>query len=134
MTDWDSYAEGWNKCADDMDKRERCVKLCPRPINDADCNSAAWCVLSGNCGCDHGMKIMLRSNPVYASLHTAFQNALRDRDIAHSALVSLVAVSRRYLPDYDEHAEIQKADDALELLTPNDEHKPPKAPTTETGS
>lgn len=30
------------------------------------------------------------------------------------ALVSLVAVSRRYLPDYDEHPEIQKADAALE--------------------
>ena len=28
-------------------------------------------------------------------------------------LVSLVAVARRYLPDYDEHPEIQKADEAL---------------------
>ncbi|SBV37807.1 hypothetical protein STPYR_12750 [uncultured Stenotrophomonas sp.] len=30
------------------------------------------------------------------------------------ALVSLVAVARRYLPDYDEHPEIQKADDAID--------------------
>ena len=29
------------------------------------------------------------------------------------ALISLVAVARRYLPDYDEHPEIQKADAAL---------------------
>ena len=31
-----------------------------------------------------------------------------------SALVSLTAVARRYLPDYDEHPEIQKADAAIE--------------------
>jgi hypothetical protein len=30
------------------------------------------------------------------------------------ALISLVHVARRYLPDYDEHPEIQKADDAIE--------------------
>lgn len=30
------------------------------------------------------------------------------------ALVSLVAVARRYLPDYDEHPEVQKADDAID--------------------
>ena len=30
------------------------------------------------------------------------------------ALISLVAVARRYLPDYDEHPEIQKADDAID--------------------
>ncbi|EGT5722650.1 hypothetical protein FZI38_02705 [Cronobacter sakazakii] len=30
-----------------------------------------------------------------------------------AALVSLAAVARRYLPDYDEHPEVQKADDAI---------------------
>lgn len=29
------------------------VELCPRPINQAECNSAAWCVLTDNCGCNH---------------------------------------------------------------------------------
>lgn len=29
------------------------------------------------------------------------------------ALVSLAAQARRYLPDYDEHPEVQKADDAI---------------------
>jgi hypothetical protein len=32
----------------------------------------------------------------------------------HEALVSLTAVARRYLPDYDEHPEIQKAEEAIE--------------------
>lgn len=31
------------------------------------------------------------------------------------ALQSLASVARRYLPDYDEHPEIQKADEALAL-------------------
>lgn len=39
-----------------------------------------------------------------------------DNHRLRDALQSLVAVSRRYLPDYDEHPEIQKADEAL---TPN---------------
>lgn len=35
------------------------------------------------------------------------------RDELLAALVSLAAVARRYLPDYDEHPEVQKADDAI---------------------
>jgi hypothetical protein len=31
----------------------------------------------------------------------------------YGALQSLTAVARRYLPDYDEHPEIQRADEAL---------------------
>lgn len=31
----------------------------------------------------------------------------------YEALVSLAAVARRYLPDYDEHPEVQKADAAI---------------------
>ncbi len=40
----------------------------------------------------------------------------RDKQIAeyHSALNSLAFVARRYLPDYDEHPEIQAADKLLE--------------------
>lgn len=34
------------------------------------------------------------------------------------ALHSLAAVARRYLPDYDEHPEVQKADEALQEPTP----------------
>ncbi len=37
-----------------------------------------------------------------------------DNDLLVSTLVSLAAVARRYLPDYDEHPEIQKADTAIE--------------------
>lgn len=29
------------------------IERCPRPINLAECESAAWCVLTGNCGCNH---------------------------------------------------------------------------------
>ncbi|WP_105604147.1 hypothetical protein [Cronobacter sakazakii] len=36
-----------------------------------------------------------------------------ERDELLAALVSLAAVARRYLPDYDEHPEVQKADDAI---------------------
>lgn len=36
-----------------------------------------------------------------------------EAEVLREALVSLVAVARRYLPDYDEHPEIQKADAAL---------------------
>jgi hypothetical protein len=36
------------------------------------------------------------------------------RDDLLAALVSLVAVARRYLPDYDEHPEVQKADAAID--------------------
>ena len=36
-----------------------------------------------------------------------------ERAILSDALQSLAAVARRYLPDYDEHPEIQKADEAL---------------------
>lgn len=39
--------------------KDATCELCPRPINGADCDSAAWCVLSGNCGCGHEMKSML---------------------------------------------------------------------------
>ena len=99
-------------------------EICPRPINGADCDSAAWCVLSGNCGCDHGMKILLRTNPVYSGLHTEFQEALRKRDIALDALRTLADDARRYLPDYDEHPAVQKADDALEILTPDSQVQP----------
>lgn len=35
------------------------------------------------------------------------------RDELLAALVSLAAVARRYLPDYDEHSEVQKADNAI---------------------
>ncbi len=35
------------------------------------------------------------------------------RDELLAALVSLAAVARRYLPDYDEHPEVQKADNAI---------------------
>lgn len=35
------------------------------------------------------------------------------RDDLLEALVSLAAVARRYLPDYDEHPEVQKADAAI---------------------
>lgn len=35
------------------------------------------------------------------------------RDELLAALVSLAAVAHRYLPDYDEHPEVQKADDAI---------------------
>ncbi len=35
------------------------------------------------------------------------------RDDLLEALVSLAAVARRYLPDYDEHSEVQKADAAI---------------------
>lgn len=37
----------------------------------------------------------------------------KQRDELLAALVSLAAVARRYLPDYDEHPEVQKADDAI---------------------
>lgn len=60
------------------------VSMCPRPINGADDASAAWCVLAGNCGCDHGYKLMLRTNPVYAALHSEFQEALFQRDLART--------------------------------------------------
>ncbi|EKK4082434.1 hypothetical protein PNF79_003098 [Cronobacter dublinensis] len=36
-----------------------------------------------------------------------------ERDELLAALVSIAAVARRYLPDYDEHPEVQKADDAI---------------------
>lgn len=35
------------------------------------------------------------------------------RDELLAALVSLAAVARRYLPDYDEHPEVQKADNTI---------------------
>ncbi|EAY3775011.1 ead/Ea22-like family protein [Salmonella enterica] len=35
----------------------------------------------------------------------------------HRALNNLAAVARRYLPDYDEHPDIQAADDLLESTT-----------------
>lgn len=40
----------------------------------------------------------------------------RDKQIAkyHAVLNSLAFVARRYLPDYDEHPEIQAADELLE--------------------
>ena len=40
----------------------------------------------------------------------------RDKQIAkyHTALNSLAFVARRYLPDYDEHPEIQAADELLD--------------------
>lgn len=40
----------------------------------------------------------------------------KDRRIAdsHRVLNNLAAVARRYLPDYDEHPDIQAADDLLE--------------------
>lgn len=43
----------------------------------------------------------------------------RDKQIHeyHSALNSLAFVARRYLPDYDEHPEIQAADKLLESAT-----------------
>jgi hypothetical protein len=34
-----------------------------------------------------------------------------------SALIALTAVARRYLPDYDEHPEIQRADEAIAKAT-----------------
>lgn len=58
------------------------VSMCPRPINGAADDSAAWCVLAGHCGCDHGYKLLMRANPIYAGLHTEFQAALHDRDEA----------------------------------------------------
>jgi hypothetical protein len=116
MTDWDSYTEGWNKCADAIEKRERGVNLCPRAINKADCKSAAWCVLSGNCGCDHKFKLMLRTNSVYADLHTAFQAALKERDGMGAALQSMVSAQHAG-PITDE---MHKAwEHARSLLTPN---------------
>jgi hypothetical protein len=42
-----------------------------------------------------------------------YPGIVHDFETVREALVSLVAVARRYLPDYDEHPEVQKADDAL---------------------
>ena len=39
-----------------------------------------------------------------------------DHDLLVSTLTDLAAVARRYLPDYDEHPEIQKADVAIEAV------------------
>ena len=39
-----------------------------------------------------------------------------ERRELRDALISLVAVARRYLPDYDEHPEVQKADEVLERV------------------
>lgn len=43
----------------------------------------------------------------------AMREMTQQRDELLAALVSLAAVARRYLPDYDEHPEVQKADDAI---------------------
>ncbi|QMR54219.1 hypothetical protein [Klebsiella michiganensis] len=47
--------------------------------------------------------------------NAAIENAkvAGQRDDLLAALVSLSAVARRYLPDYDEHPEVQKADAAI---------------------
>lgn len=44
---------------------------------------------------------------------TAILELIRQRDELLVALVSLTAVARRYLPDYDEHPVVQKADAAI---------------------
>jgi len=41
----------------------------------------------------------------------------QQRDSVLNVLVSLTAVARRYLPDYDEHPEIQRADEIIERVT-----------------
>lgn len=47
--------------------------------------------------------------------NAAIENAkvAGQRDNLLAALVSLSALARRYLPDYDEHPEVQKADAAI---------------------
>ncbi|WP_024558661.1 hypothetical protein ACP26F_14685 [Franconibacter pulveris 1160] len=40
----------------------------------------------------------------------------KQRDELLAALVSLADIARRYLPDYDEHPDVQKADDAIALV------------------
>lgn len=44
------------------------VAMCPRPINTADDDSAAWCVMTGNCGCDHAYKLCARGRHVAYAL------------------------------------------------------------------
>lgn len=48
-----------------------------------------------------------------AVLAAADAEAVPDVGVLVEALRSLAAVARRYLPDYDEHPEVQKADEAL---------------------
>ncbi|EOY5419073.1 hypothetical protein ACP6OW_003621 [Cronobacter turicensis] len=43
----------------------------------------------------------------------AMREMKKQRDELLAALFSLAAVARRYLPDYDEHPEVQKAYDAI---------------------
>lgn len=61
-----------------------------------------------------------------AYIHYTCEEDLSGRlDRVISALTSLAAVARRYLPDYDEHPEIQKADDVLDALaSPAAEYTP----------
>lgn len=48
------------------------------------------------------------------SLHDRLREAEKRIADYHRALNNLAAVARRYLPDYDEHPDIQAADDLLE--------------------
>ena len=50
---------------------------------------------------------------IAAANPAAILELIRQRDELLAALVSLAAVARRYLPDYDEHPAVQKADDAI---------------------
>lgn len=51
----------------------------------------------------------------------AARHLWQQRDSVLNVLVSLTAVARRYLPDYDEHPEIQRADEIIERVTGADD-------------
>ncbi|UYW75704.1 ead/Ea22-like family protein [Pseudocitrobacter faecalis] len=82
--------------------------------DDAGCHYAPGRSIADDHYAQSRVTVVDVSDPDVLALVEALE--ARDKQIAeyHSALNSLAFVARRYLPDYDEHPEIQAADKLLE--------------------